>query len=102
MYQYRITLEGLGALEGSTAVFETENHDDLFVVLGRMAGRLGLSEEETKSFGVGLKLFGEPILKHKDNALLQTMKPAFLEFMKTMKEQIIAQEKAAQEAEAAK
>jgi len=94
MYRYRITVEGLGPLEGRQTAFETENHDDLFVVLGRMAGRLGLGEDETKSFGVGLKLFGEAILKHRDNALLQSMRPAFLEFMKTMKAGIVEAEKA--------
>lgn len=92
MYQYRVTLEGLGEIAGQQTVFETENHDDLFLVLGRMAGRLGLDEDGTKSFGVGLKLFGEAILKNKDHALLQTMRPAFLAFMKTMKAQIRAAE----------
>jgi hypothetical protein len=47
--------------------------------------KLGLDEDTAKAFAVGLKLFGETILKNRENPLFTQMKLAMGEFMKSLK-----------------
>jgi len=86
MYRYRITLESLSAgTEAKELQFEVENHDDIFAITRRMSGKLGLDENATKAFALGLKLFGETILKNRDNPLFAQIEPSMGEFMRSLK-----------------
>ena len=89
MYRYRITLESLSpATEAKELQFEVDNHDDIFAVAHRMSGKLGLEEDATNAFAVGLKLFGETLLKNRDNPLFGQIKVAMGEFMRSLKEKL--------------
>jgi hypothetical protein len=89
MYRYRITLESLSpATEAKELHFEVDNHDDIFAIARRMSGKLGLEEEATNAFALGLKLFGETILKNRDNPLFGQIKPSFGELMRSLKEKL--------------
>ena len=43
-------------------------------------------EETTKAFAVGLKLFSEVMLENREHVLFQDFHPAFLQFMKNLKQ----------------
>ena len=42
-------------------------------------------ESQAKQFVIGLKLFGDVMMKNKDMELFSEMQPAFVEFMKKLK-----------------
>ncbi len=44
----------------------------------RMSGKLGLDENATNAFALGLKLFGEAILKNRENPLFGQIKPSMV------------------------
>jgi Domain of Unknown Function with PDB structure (DUF3861) len=86
MYRYRITLESLSPETVAKELrFEVENHDDIFAIARRMSGKLGLDENATNAFALGLKLFGETILKNRDNPLFAQIKLSMGEFMRALK-----------------
>ncbi len=93
-HQYHVTVQHLADAQGNPSSytekieFNTGNHDDLFIVLDRLQKAELFDEGTTKSFAVGLKLFGEVMLENKNNPLFKDFKPQFLEFMKNMKQQI--------------
>lgn len=89
MYKYRVTVESLsGNTQLDRLQFEAENHDDITAIAERLSGKLELDRDATLAFAVGLKLFGETILKNRDNPLFQSIKPAFGDFMKNLKQRI--------------
>ncbi|MDF0533085.1 DUF3861 domain-containing protein [Shewanella yunxiaonensis] len=85
-HQYRITVE---KLDGETTTqqmsFETINHDDMFAILERVDGKLGFTDEQTKNFIVGLKLFSEVMLAERKHPLFSEFGPQFKLFMKKLK-----------------
>ena len=86
MYRYRITVESLSpATEGEKLSFEAENHDNLFLIARNAVGHFNLDEDAAKAFAIGLKLFGETVLKNRNHPLFGSIKPAMGEFIKTMK-----------------
>jgi len=87
---YKFTVECLEDSKGNTAdsnplIFETRNHDDIFKIVERMQGKMDLDEADSTAFAVGLKLFGEVMLKNKDNELFRQFMPHFKDFMKGLK-----------------
>lgn len=87
---YRFSIEYLedskGSIVGSTPLFfETRNHDDLFKVVEMVKGKVDLDETDATAFAVGLKLFGEVMLKNKDKEMFKQFKPHFSDFMKELK-----------------
>ena len=87
---YRITVEHLEDTEGHTPetaplVFETRNHDALFPIVERLREKALFDEDETVSFAIGLKLFSEVMLKHKDHPLFEPLQGHFGTFMKGLK-----------------
>ena len=91
-YKYLLTLEAkdaekLQAASHKTLNVEFENHDDLFKIID-LAKSKKLFENENHSieFSLGLKLFSEIILKHKDHPLFTEMKPAIVQFMNKLKQ----------------
>jgi hypothetical protein len=90
MYRYRITVESLTPGTAAQSMqFEAENHDDIFAIASRTvsSGRLGLDENATKAFVVGLKLFGETVLKNRTHPLFAPMKDALDDFIRNLKGQ---------------
>jgi hypothetical protein len=65
--------------------FEVTNHDDLMAVLRRVSGAAVLPQEEAAEFVVGLKLFGEVLLRHRKDPLFAELMPHFGAFMKQLK-----------------
>lgn len=67
--------------------FDTTNHDDITVIVSRIMERpdLDFTEEECKSFAVGLKLFSEVLIKHRKDPVFAPLKESFPEFMKNLK-----------------
>lgn len=89
-HRYRITVEHLETPDGTAPqvnplVFETLNHDELFSIVERMRDKGKFEGDEGVSFAIGLKLFSEVMLKHKNDPLFQPLQPHFGEFMKGLK-----------------
>ena len=72
-------------VDGATISFATANHDELFQIVRRMQGAGMFSDDEAAAFAIGLKLFSETMLMHKDSELFTELKPHFMAFMKHLK-----------------
>ncbi|MDN5627606.1 protein of unknown function [Epilithonimonas bovis DSM 19482] len=87
---YKIHLEEL-SLKNSAEVlksidFEFVNHDDLFKIIEVLKSKnLFGNENDATEFALGIKLFSEVMLRHRDHPLFEELKPAFGEFMKKLK-----------------
>jgi hypothetical protein len=91
-YRYKVTVEPIAdrhgePIEKPAVTFEVENHDEILSIIERIQGRadLGFDQEEAAAFATGLKLFSEVMIKNKSHPLFEPMRPAFLEFMKRLK-----------------
>lgn len=94
MFRYRVTVESLSPeQENQKLTFETENHDNLFIVAEKVSEKFDFGADNTKAFAIGMKLFGEVMLKNRTHPLFETLRPAFGEFMKSLKGQVKGEEK---------
>ena len=97
-HQYEITVKHIADAQGNPSMygealqFTAYNHDDLFKVLQHLNKANLLDEEKTKAFAVGLKLFGETLLEHKDIPLFKAFMPEFIQFMKALKHTVNTQD----------
>ena len=87
---YKFTIEHLedskgSAVESNPLIFETRLHEDIFRIVEMMKGKMELEGDEAPALAVGLKLFGEVMLKNKENELFKRFKPHFTNFMKELK-----------------
>ena len=93
-HTYEVTLKHIADPQGNpstytdTLSFNTYNHDDIFKVLQVIQNRPMLDAEAAKSFAVGLKLFSEVMLEHKNFPLFKDFMPHFGQFMKTLKQTV--------------
>ena len=92
-YRYQITVKSLDSVEGggrsdAPVTFNVENHDNIFAVIRRTKKRLDFEPEAATSFAVGLKLMTEVLLENRSNELFAELKPAMVEFMKKLKNQL--------------
>jgi len=91
-HQYHVAVQHLADAQGNPSTytekleFDVGNHDDLFVILERLKQAELFDEQTTKSFVVGLKLFGEVMLENKDHELFKDFRPHFGQFMKHLKQ----------------
>jgi hypothetical protein len=90
-HRYRITLEHLAGPSATPGTerficFEVVNHDDLLEIIDRMKDREILPSHEVAEFAVGLKLFSEVMLRHRQDPLFAELKPHFANFMKLLKQ----------------
>jgi hypothetical protein len=90
-YRYKITVEALtGAkgepVSGRTLSFEAANHDDILGIVERMQARLPFDGATIASLGVGLKLFSEVSLVHRNDPMFAVIRPALSEFMRGLKQ----------------
>ena len=90
-HHYRLRLEHLApaAPEQPThepLTVEFDNHDDIFQIIDRLEGRqIFATPGQATEFAIGLKLFGEVMLKNREHPLFAELRPAFSEFMKRLK-----------------
>ena len=90
-HRYRVTIEHLEDAQSNPVhqiplVFEARNHDNLFTIVERVKAQEEFTEDEATAFAIGLKLFGEVMLQHRDKDLFQPLLPHFGEFMKKLKQ----------------
>jgi len=83
-HSYRINVQNLSDSAGDLA-FEATNHDEIIQLVARVKARRILPEAETAAFVVGLKLFGEVLLHHRQEPLFAELFPHFGAFMKRLK-----------------
>ena len=74
--------------DGPAITFTATNHDELTEIVRRMQEAGRFPPDEAAAFAIGLKLFGETMLLHRDNALFTEMRPHFMDFMKKLKASI--------------
>jgi Domain of Unknown Function with PDB structure (DUF3861) len=91
-HRYRITIDHLALPDGSTPpaaaalVLEVGNHDELSSIVSRARQRGDLPPDEAAAFAVGLKLFSEVMLQHRDLPLFADFAPHFKAFMQRVKQ----------------
>lgn len=95
-YRYRVTVEMLtGAkgepVEGRTLSFEVPNHDDILAIAERMKQRLPFDADTAAALGIGLKLFSEVTLQHRDDPMFAQIRPALKEFIGALKQMPVAE-----------
>lgn len=90
-HRYRITVDYLADKDGTPPAtptslqFETGNHDELLGIVERIRQRGDFDADTAASFALGLKLFGEVMLTHRDHPLFEEMGPQFGAFIKKLK-----------------
>ncbi|MEQ6290598.1 DUF3861 domain-containing protein [Vogesella sp. GCM10023246] len=82
-HRYRVTLEHLSSPKADAALhpplsFETGNHDDVFSIIERSRAKGVFDADTAASLALGLKLFSEVMLKHRDH-------PVFAELHEPMR-----------------
>lgn len=91
-YKYSVNLHALNedpVVNTQALSFTISNHDDLFQKLQLVEGKLNISDDETKSFMIGLKMFSEIILKnYRSNPLFDQMFDPMKSVMKLLKSHI--------------
>ncbi|RYG56546.1 MAG: DUF3861 family protein [Alphaproteobacteria bacterium] len=95
-YTYRITVEnmtGAAPAGGSILNFEVSNHDDVLRVLDLVRECKIVPFEETAEFTVGLKLFGEVLIRRRQEPLFAEIYPHFQVFMKNLKKRSVPKTK---------
>ncbi len=89
-HKYKISVNHIedkdgNPVSGRSFDFIVENHDEIIEIIGRIQNTNQFEGDDAAAFAVGLKLFGEVMLKNKDNLLFTEFKPHFIEFMKKLK-----------------
>jgi hypothetical protein len=67
-------------VHGESLSFYAANHDDIPAIVNRLQAKLPLDAGTVASLGVGLKLFSEVVLVHRDNPMFAKIQPALAEF----------------------
>lgn len=89
---YRITVEHLALPDGNAPAeakplsFEVGNHDDLPTIVARARQRADLPAKDATAFAIGLKLFSEVMLQHRELPLFADFAPHFKAFVQTLKQ----------------
>ncbi|MGB3386008.1 MAG: DUF3861 domain-containing protein [Marinomonas sp.] len=87
---YKFTIEHLedpkgNPVDASPLELEVRNHDDIFKIIETMKGKMDLEESDATEFAIGIKLFGEVMLRNPKNELFQQFRPHLNDFMKSLK-----------------
>ena len=96
-HTYEVTLKHIADAQGNPSTYtdtlslNSYNHDDIFKVLQVIQYSQMLDDEAAKSFVVGLKLFSEVMLEHKNLPLFKNFMPHFGQFMKALKQTVKTQ-----------
>ena len=89
-HRYRVQIEHLEDPKGQPVSreplsFEVGNHDDVFHIVEVMKARGDFDPDTSASLAIGLKLFSEVMLEHKDHPLFEQFRPHFVQFMTHLK-----------------
>ncbi|MDR0237183.1 DUF3861 domain-containing protein [Acinetobacter sp.] len=93
-HQYLVTVQHLADAKGQPSnydeniEFNVGNHDDIFEIVERLKKAELFDEETTQAFAVGLKLFLEVMITHRDHVLFKDFEPAVKQFMKNLKQNV--------------
>lgn len=83
-HDYRVTVAPLS--NGKEPLnFDVTNHDELLGIVDKIRARGVVPAAEAAEFAIGLKLFGEVLLRHGREPLFADLAPHFAEFMKRLK-----------------
>jgi hypothetical protein len=90
-YRYRITVEKLAdargqPVHGESLSFYATNHDDILAIVNRLQAKLPFDAGTAASLGVGLKLFSEVALVHRENPIFAEIQPALNALIQQMKQ----------------
>lgn len=90
VHEYEIIFKQLKNNKGETldkvVALPFQNHDDVFKIIEMLSEKDLLKERsQTIQFVIGLKLFGDVMVKNRDMELFADIRPAFMEFMKKLK-----------------
>lgn len=88
--QYHILLTEIekkdGSKSGKQIDFSFENHDDIFRLLEGVQDKAWFDDPKANTeFVMGLKLFGEVMIKNHKNPIFNEILPAFKQMMKKLK-----------------
>lgn len=91
IYKYKVTVEDLGGRKvdpemHAPLVFYPENHDNILDIADRQAARWPFTTDEAASLAIGLKLFAEVGLKHRNDPLFAPLMPHLREFIGRLKQ----------------
>ncbi|SNT32991.1 protein of unknown function [Granulicella rosea] len=92
IYKYKVTVEDLGERKvdpdvHAPLVFYPENHDNILNIAERQASRWpAFTADEAASLAIGLKLFAEVGLKHRNDPLFAPLMPHLREFIGRLKQ----------------
>ena len=98
-YRYKITVEALTdargePVAGRSLTFDASNHDDILGIVERMRARLPFDAHTTAALGVGLKVFSEVALMHRNDPMFAVIRPALSEFTRELKARSAAEQPA--------
>jgi len=91
-HRYRITVDHLALPDGHTPpaapplILEVGNHDELAGIVARARQRGDLPSDDAAAFAIGLKLFSEVMLQHRELPLFADVAPHFKAFMQRLKQ----------------
>lgn len=90
VHRYRVTVEHLQHAQPDAALhaplqFETSNHDEILGIVDRLRDGRRFDPERTASLAIGLKLFGEVVLQHREDPLFAPLLGPLREFIQTLK-----------------
>ncbi|GAA3750223.1 DUF3861 domain-containing protein [Terriglobus aquaticus] len=88
MALFRITVERIdGPLDSGHDLlsFEAKNHDDILAIASRARHLPGMEPDETAALAIGMKLFGEVMLKYRKQSPFAELMPHFREFISDFK-----------------
>ena len=90
-HRYRITVEHLATPREDGTIrpplsFEAVNHDDVLGIAERVTAGFRYARDESAALAVGLKLFTEVMLAHRDDPLFADLQPALRDFIGRLKE----------------
>lgn len=92
-HQYRITMEYLGGKHAGPELhaplrFEIGNHDDLFAIMHKVRGAGMFDADTSAALALGMKLFSEVMLQHKQDPMFAPMLAAYLDYIKVFKQRL--------------
>jgi hypothetical protein len=92
-HQYRITVEYLGGKHAGPdlhqpRVFEVGNHDDIFKIMEAAEASRLFERDTSAALILGMKLFSEVMLTHKNDPLFAPMLAAYRDYIGPFKQRL--------------
>jgi hypothetical protein len=90
-HQYRLQLDYLTDTKGEKqqtepVQIEFENHDNILSIIEILKEKDPFeNKDQAVEFAIGLKMFGEVMIRNRNNPLFEELMPAFGIFMKKLK-----------------